>query len=97
MSDPTEHSASTNRRRNYGPTTSSHGVHPAQGPGTRWGRRHPKGVTLIRVLAAIWLVVLGSIFCAFGHWWGACFFVLAGLVGWFAYKLPRSRARAASL
>lgn len=43
---------------------------------------------------AVWLVILGFIICAFGQWWGACFFVLAGLVGWLAYKLPRSRARA---
>lgn len=76
------------------PTGPGTGFTRREGPGTRWGWRHPKGVTLIRLLAALWLVILGAIFCAFGHWWGACFFVLAGLVAWFAYKLPRSRARA---
>jgi hypothetical protein len=69
------------------------GIIRHEGPGTRWGQSHVNGVALIRLLAVIWLVVLGSIFCASGHWWGACFFVVAGLVGWLAYKLPRSRAR----
>jgi hypothetical protein len=68
------------------------GLTRREGRGTRWGRCHPQGVTLIRLLAATWLVILGSIFCALGQWWGACFFALAGLVGWLAYKLPRSRA-----
>jgi len=97
MSDPTEHTSAQHQQAGgtMRPTTRPvTGFTRHEGPGTRWGRRHLKGVTLIRLLAAIWLVILGSIFCAFGQWWGACFFVLAGLVGWLAYKLPRSRARA---
>ena len=97
MSDPTEHASAQHQQAGgtMRPTTRPvTGFTRHEGPGTRWGRRRPTGVTLIRLLAAIWLVILGSIFCAFGHWWGACFFVLAGLVGWLAYKLPRSQARA---
>lgn len=51
--------------------------------------RHVKGVAVIRRLAAIWLVILGAILCAFGYWWGAFLFVVAGLDGWFAYQMPR--------
>jgi hypothetical protein len=38
---------------------------------------------------AIWLVILASIFCASGHWWGALLFVAAALVGSLAYLMPR--------
>ena len=58
-------------------------------PGTQFGWRHVKGAAVIRLLAAIWLVILGSIFCASGHWWGALLFVAAGVVGWLAYQMPR--------
>jgi signal transduction histidine kinase len=57
-------------------------------PGT-FGWRHVKGVALIRLLVAIWLVILGSVFCASGRWWGAFLFVAAALVGWLAYQMPR--------
>ena len=56
---------------------------------TEFGRRHVKGVAIIRSLVAIWLVALGSIFCASGHWWGALLFVAAALVGSLAYLMPR--------
>jgi hypothetical protein len=58
-------------------------------PGTQFGLRHAKGVAVIRLLVAIWLVILGAFFCATGHWWGAFLFVAAGLVGWLAYQMPR--------
>jgi len=58
-------------------------------PGTQFGWRHVKGAAVIRLLAATWLVILGSIFCASGHWWGALLFVAAGVVGWLAYQMPR--------
>jgi hypothetical protein len=58
-------------------------------PGSQFGWRHVKGVAAIRLLVATWLVCLGSIFCATGHWWGASLFVAAGLVGWLAYQMPR--------
>ncbi|MGH9030126.1 MAG: sensor histidine kinase [Acidimicrobiales bacterium] len=58
-------------------------------PATRFGWRHVKGVAVTRFLVAIWLAILGSIFCASGHWWGALLFVAAGGVGWLAYQMPR--------
>ena len=59
-----------------------------QWPGT-FGWRHVKGVALVRLLVAVWLVILGSFFCASGHWWGAFLFAAAALVGWLAYLMPR--------
>jgi fatty acid desaturase len=56
---------------------------------TEFGRRHVKGVAITRLLVAIWLVILASIFCASGHWWGALLFVAAALVGSLAYLMPR--------
>lgn len=60
------------------------------GPATRWGRRHVKGVAVIRLLVAAWLVLLGSVFCAYGQWWGALLFPLAVLHCWLAYRGLRS-------
>lgn len=51
--------------------------------------RHVKGIAAIRALAGLWLVFLGAILCAYGYWWGAFLFVVAGLDGWFAYQMPR--------
>jgi hypothetical protein len=61
----------------------------ARSVSTEFGRRHVKGVAITRLLVAIGLVTLGSIFCAAGHWWGALLFVPAALNGWFAYLMPR--------
>jgi signal transduction histidine kinase len=60
-----------------------------RGISSDFGLRHVKGVAVIRSVVAVWLAVLGSIFCALGHWWGALLFVPAGLVGWLAYQMPR--------
>ena len=57
----------------------------------RFGWRDVRRVAAIRVVVAIWLVVLGSIFCVSGHWWGALLFVAAGANGWLAYQMPRWR------
>jgi hypothetical protein len=56
---------------------------------TRFGWRHVKGVAVVRYLVAIWLVILASIFCANGEWWGALLYVAAAVVGWLAYQMPR--------
>lgn len=58
---------------------------------TPFGLRHVKGGAVVRYLVAIWLVGLGSAFCAFGHWWGALLFPAAGAVGAIAYLVPRWR------
>jgi hypothetical protein len=54
-----------------------------------FGRRHVKGVAAIRYLVAIWLMFLGSAFCALGQLWGGLFFPAAGAVGALAYLMPR--------
>jgi hypothetical protein len=54
-----------------------------------FGRRHVKGVALVRWLVTAWLVIVASILCVFGYWWGASLFAVAGLVGWLAYEMPR--------
>jgi hypothetical protein len=51
--------------------------------------RHVKGIAAIRVLVALWLIILGAILCGYGYSWGASLFVAAGLVGWLAYQMPR--------
>jgi hypothetical protein len=43
----------------------------------------------MRVVVALWFVILGAILCGYGYWWGAFLFVAAGLTGWFAYQMPR--------
>jgi hypothetical protein len=58
---------------------------------TPFGRRHVKGVAVVRYLVAIWLVCLGSAFCASGHWWGAFLFPTAVGVGALAYLMPHWR------
>ena len=42
----------------------------------------------IRVVVALGFVVAAVVLCAYGHWWGALFFVAAALDGWVAYELP---------
>jgi signal transduction histidine kinase len=56
---------------------------------TGFGRRHVKGVAIVRYLVAIWLTLLGSVLCALGQFWGALFFPTAGAVGAVAYLMPR--------
>ena len=56
---------------------------------TPFGLRHVKGIAVVRYLVALWLVCLGSVFCAYGHWWGAFLFPTAGGVGALAYLMPR--------
>ena len=76
MNEHTEHSTKPV------PSIIRHGV-------TGFGWRHVKGVAFTRLLVAIWLVILASIFCATGHPWGAFLFAAAAVVGWLAYQMPR--------
>ncbi len=56
---------------------------------TNYGWRHVKVIAGVRAVVALWLLVLGIIFCAYGYWWGVLLFVAAALVGWLAYQMPR--------
>jgi len=61
----------------------------ARGTFTAFGARHVKGVALTRWVAAVCFVVAAVVLLAFGYWWGALFFVAAGLNGALAYLVPR--------
>ncbi|MGD0985690.1 MAG: hypothetical protein ABSA65_18045 [Acidimicrobiales bacterium] len=56
---------------------------------TKYEWRHVKVIVGVRAVVAVWLLVLGSILCAYGYWWGALLFLAAGLQGWVAYQMPR--------
>jgi len=90
MHEPTEPSLAKRQQTDETTQPSTKPVPPIirrTAPQLSW--RHVKGVAVIRSLAAIWLVSLGAILCAFGHWWGAFLFVAAGLHVSFAYLMPR--------
>ena len=65
----------------------------ARGTFTVFGARHVKGVAVSRWIAAVCFVVAAALLLAFGHWWGALFFVAAGLNGSLAYLVPRWNPR----
>jgi hypothetical protein len=56
---------------------------------TKFEWRHVKGLALVRVFLAIWLVFLATVLCAYGYWWGASLFVAAALAASLAYQMPR--------
>ena len=63
-----------------------------RGAFTAFGARHVKGVAVSRWVAAVCFVIAGVLLLALGHWWGALFFVAAGLNGSLAYLVPRWNA-----
>jgi hypothetical protein len=71
------------------------GVAPAAGRGTftAFGARHVKGVAISRWVAAVCFMVGGAVLLAVGQWWGAGFFVAAGLNGSLAYLVPHWNPR----
>jgi hypothetical protein len=80
----------TEHQQGQGATPSTKPVPPIiKRTTTQFGWRHVNGIAAIRFLVAIWLVCLGSIFCALGYWWGAFLYVAAALVGWLSYQMPR--------
>jgi hypothetical protein len=97
MHDPTERLSSERQQAGEATRPPARPVPAVQpeGRGTRSGWRSVRRVALLRVLIAVWLVILGSVFCAFGHWWGVLLgvllFALAGLHGWLAYRMTRSK------
>jgi hypothetical protein len=61
---------------------------------TGFDRRHPRGVILIRVLVAAWLLALTGILLAYGYW-GWALLTIAGAVAnsvW-AYRVHRPTMR----
>jgi hypothetical protein len=66
---------------------------PVRGTFTAFGARHVRGVATSRWVAAVCFVIAGALVVAFGHWWGALFFVAAALNGSLAYLVPRWNLR----
>lgn len=65
----------------------------ARGTFTAFGTRHVKGVAVSRWITAVCFVIAGVLLLAFGHWWGALFFLAAGPNGSLAYLVPRWNPR----
>jgi 1,4-dihydroxy-2-naphthoate octaprenyltransferase len=40
-----------------------------------WDRRHRKASLVIRLLLAVWIIVVVVVLCATGRWWGLVFVV----------------------
>jgi signal transduction histidine kinase len=49
--------------------------------------RHPKVWGGLCLAAGLWLVILGTILCAYGFWWGAGLIAVGALELWIAYRL----------
>jgi signal transduction histidine kinase len=72
----------------------------------RYVYRHPRAWGSVCLAAGSWLVILGTILCAYGFWWGAGLIAVGALEVWIAYhllvaplpqrvrELEQSRARA---
>jgi hypothetical protein len=58
-----------------------------------FGARHVKGVAVSRSVGAVCFVVAGVGLLEFDQWWGAIFFVAAGLNGSLAYLVPHWNRR----
>ncbi len=101
------------------PVTARGGSVPAPGDGVipaqpllmrilvrRYVYRHPRAWGSLCLAAGSWLVILGTILCAYGFWWGAGLIAVGALELWIAYhllvaplpqrvrELEQSRARA---
>jgi hypothetical protein len=62
-------------------------------PGSAFAFRHPRPCAIVESLVGIWVVIIASILCSYGYWWGALLFVVAALPFWVAYQLFQSRVR----
>ncbi len=51
--------------------------------------RHPKAWGSVCLAAGLWVVILGTILCAYGFWWGAGLMAVGALETWIAYRLLR--------
>jgi hypothetical protein len=52
--------------------------------------RHPKAWAGLESAVAIWLIILGTILCSYGFWWGALLIAVAALQLWISCRLVRS-------
>jgi len=64
-----------------------------RGTFTAFGSRHVKGVSISRWIVTVCFVIAAVVLLAFGHWWGALYFLPAGVNGSLAYLVPRWNRR----
>jgi hypothetical protein len=55
----------------------------------RFVYRHPKAWASLCLAAGSWVVILGTILCVYGFWWGAGLMAVGALELWIAYRLLR--------
>jgi signal transduction histidine kinase len=53
----------------------------------RYVYRHPRAWGSVCLAAGSWLVILGTILCVYGFWWGAGLIAVGALELWIAYRL----------
>jgi hypothetical protein len=58
---------------------------------TGFDRRHPRGVTIVRVLVTVWLLALTGVLLGYGYW-GWALLTLAGAVANAVLAYRASRA-----
>ena len=56
----------------------------------RWVYRHPKAWSAVCFVAGTWLVILGTILCAYGFWWGAGLIAIGAFESWIGYRLQHT-------
>ena len=66
---------------------------PGRGIFLAFGARHIKGVAISRWIVTVCFVIAAVVLLALGHWWGALYFLPAGLNGSLAYLVPRWNRR----
>jgi signal transduction histidine kinase len=62
---------------------------PGRGIFLVFGARHVKGVAISRWIVTVCFVIAAVVLLALGHWWGALYFLPAGVNGSLAYLVPR--------
>jgi len=59
---------------------------------TSWGYRHRYICTSVRIAAATWQLILGSLLLSHGYRWGVALYALSALIFLAAYILHRRPA-----
>jgi hypothetical protein len=54
-----------------------------------WGYRHPNICTGVRITAATWNLILGTLLFSRGYRWGLALLAVSALIFWAAYVLAR--------
>jgi hypothetical protein len=60
------------------------------GFGVRWAGEHYRGMIVLRLLVAVWIVFVTAFACVKGYWWGLGFLLFLALDLWLLRNLVRS-------